>query len=865
MFSSMMAKKRYKQHSKSETIQVGCMSGLIRMLDFRRNPKLLSDGRVKTDPKASEDIHVNISANNEKSRRVELIYSGRASIKTLMEEEMNSSTQLLKQAQRNATGICSEDIDLNLAVSLMEIYRNHSEGQDISNSIEAGHTSISTNKENNSDPPAHLNQIPSSIQRALEDVAEAVIRHQSANTKYTTDSGEVRSKEFVDALQSLSSNKELFLMLMQDPSSRLLECLQNLYMSLGSTKLGCEEYDEESELQGMTNSLEQSVTSPSKVERRHNSFLKEDKLVMRKPPKLNDNSRGLSRIVILKPTPARSQSSLISSSATSSSLSNHTNLQIQEVSDKSDRHFSLRELKRRLRLAVSDNQKDHQLNSMSSTFHKAEADSSKQLPVSSMSVSLASTDSSDSKGAEEPSIVDKKTVPEDSGSGTRNDVTHGVGSFSYQKAKMYLIDRLNNQGEDSSQIVHKSESLERLISLPESGTFSPSRCPQEENVSLSHEATNPLDLHTIEQEDSSASPNPTELYLETESANTINLANNTLVELKVYHGNHQLTEGAISQELSTEGVKIMPDTVGNLPLCAEIETSRESVGEKVSDQCPSEEPQSMNVLPEVALHSPDDPVNEQENHCPSEVVELVKPSVLTFPYSPENTNDREEKLSPQSVLDSVVGDITSPRHKTQKRDELFMPTSRALFKEHGTRSASPTLWNGPKVAILDYKDARVSFIKAVLEASKLSSEDNSWRWCTEESLLDISVLAEVGNLYCLTDDAVLLFDCVEEVILEIRDKFFGVDPWVAFLKHNVRPAPVGRNLVQEVAKCIDALVSNEFPNTLDKVIMKDLESGSWMDLRRYAESVVIELWDGLLDDLLEEMVFDLWLQDCNAV
>lgn len=45
MFSAIMAKKSYKQHSKSEKIQVGCMSGLIRMLDFRRSPKLLSDGR----------------------------------------------------------------------------------------------------------------------------------------------------------------------------------------------------------------------------------------------------------------------------------------------------------------------------------------------------------------------------------------------------------------------------------------------------------------------------------------------------------------------------------------------------------------------------------------------------------------------------------------------------------------------------------------------------------------------------------------------------------------------------------------------------------------------------------------------------
>ena len=48
-----------------------------------------------------------------------------------MEEEMASSTQPLKQAQSYVAGICSEDIDLNLAGSLMEIYRSHTEGQEI--------------------------------------------------------------------------------------------------------------------------------------------------------------------------------------------------------------------------------------------------------------------------------------------------------------------------------------------------------------------------------------------------------------------------------------------------------------------------------------------------------------------------------------------------------------------------------------------------------------------------------------------------------------------------------------------------------------------------------------------------------------
>ena len=180
------------------------------------------------------------------------------------------------------------------------------------------------------------------------------------------------------------------------------------------------------------NGIEQLEGSPRKVQRKHNSFLKEDRLVMRKPSQLNDTSRGLSTIVILKPSPARCQSSLISSSVTSSPLSNHTDLHDQVESGTPAHHFSLRELRRRLRLAT-----------MSSTFQNA--DPPKQFPVESMSISSESTDSSDCEISKQPSIADKETNFGDSGIGIGNDATHGVGSFSYEKARKHLIEKLENQ------------------------------------------------------------------------------------------------------------------------------------------------------------------------------------------------------------------------------------------------------------------------------------------------------------------------------------------------------------------------------------------------------------------------------------
>ncbi|SPT19466.1 unnamed protein product [Triticum aestivum] len=857
MLSPNMANKSYKQ--RNEKVQVGCMSGLIRMFDFRRGQKYLSDGSrrmntysVKRGLKGSEDYNRITAADNDRDHGAETFYAGRPSIRALMEEEMASGTQPLKQTERNTLGIFSSDvksvnlpegseIDLNLAASLMEIYRSHNGSQDSSDSVKSGNISYSVDQENNADAGAHPSRIPCVIQKALEDVAEAVISHQSANAEYITSSGEARSKELVDALQLLSSNKELFLMLLRDPSSRLLQCLQNLYTSLGGPKLEPADSDEVTKLQGATNGIEQSEVSPSKVQRKYNSFLQEDKLVMRKPSQLNDTSRGLSTIVILKPSPARSQGSLLSSSVTSSPLSNHNNTPGQVESGKAPHHFSLRELRRRLKLATMS----------SSTFQTA--DPPKQFAVESMSISSESTDSSDCEIAKEPSSVDKKTNFRDSGIGMGNDATHGVGSFSYEKARKHLIEKLDNQDEDISQTVQKSESIGRLISHPEDGAFSPSHSPPKEGISISQEATD-SSSQIIEQDDSSANFSPPSEDEETEPTSASSSGSKELDELRTDHGNHLSEENTISQELIDEDVKNMQDAVENLQLSTEVETTSESFEQINSDQkLSSEEPQPTNALPEVTMHSPEHPVEEQDDHSPSAVVGLAKPSMLTFACLPENADEKEEKLSPHSVLDPSLANSTSPNHKTRKQDELSMPSSRVLFEELDT--PSETL----QTPVLYDKNERVSFIKSVLEASESLAGGCSERWYMDVSVLETSVLAEIGMSYCLTDDVVLLFDCVEEVLLKISDDFFGADPWVAFLKNNVRPAPLGMELVREVAKCIDCLVDDTgTPKALDEVVLKDLESGPWMDLRCDAEDAVIDVWDGMLDDLLEEMVFDLW-------
>ena len=94
---------------------------------------------------------------------------------------------------------------------------------------------------------------------------------------------------------------------------------------------------------------------------------------------------------------------------------------------------------------------------------------------------------------------------------------------------------------------------------------------------------------------------------------------------------------------------------------------------------PSEEPQPMNALPEVTLHSLEDLVEEQDDCSPTTAVGLAKPSMLTFDCLPENADDKEEKLSPQSVLVPSLGNSSSPSQKTRKQGIFSENKKRRVF------------------------------------------------------------------------------------------------------------------------------------------------------------------------------------------
>ncbi|RWW78930.1 hypothetical protein BHE74_00012835 [Ensete ventricosum] len=144
-----------------------------------------------------------------------------------------------------------------------------------------------------------------------------------------------------------------------------------------------------------------------------------------------------------------------------------------------------------------------------------------------------------------------------------------------------------------------------------------------------------------------------------------------------------------------------------------------------------------------------------------------------------------------------------------------------------------------------------------LEASGLSAIDFSGRCChLGDELLDRSLFDEVEiSSSPQKDDPKLLFDCINEALEEICKR----RPWVSLNTSNVQQAPVAQSLIREVSRRIERQISMHSSNSLGQMVTRDLERVSLLELHSETKNIVDDIWDTLLDDLVDETIFDLWL------
>ncbi|KAM7531856.1 hypothetical protein LguiB_035266 [Lonicera macranthoides] len=256
----------------------------------------------------------------------------------------------------------------------------------------------------------------------------------------------------------------------------------------------------------------------------------------------------------------------------------------------------------------------------------------------------------------------------------------------------------------------------------------------------------------------------------------------------------------------------------------------------------------------------------------------------------EYRNETQSTLPPSSKLEKVsldsVVDSDSKEGKTGHVDlsEPVDGTDSKVNKQHESAMDSPavavpaTVIQNTDIPVEQILHSRVeraasvefNYVKDVLQLAGVGGNDFLGTWQTTGQPVDPSVFAEVGGCLLAEPDSVvneeghkcnhlLLFDLINEVLLEIHERSFTYCPMPLTCRSSVHPMPMGYHVLEEVWADIKWYLSlrPDLDRSLDDAVSKDLMKGDgWMNLQFEAECVGLEIEDMVFDELLEELIWE---------
>ncbi|KAJ6955371.1 hypothetical protein NC652_006718 [Populus alba x Populus x berolinensis] len=911
-----MAKKSQRHPVRYEREQSGCMWGLITMFDFRHGrstQKLISDRRRGTrhavgtgTPKNKVD---NLSENclgmidGEESRKV-TDDTSKVSVKKLIEEEMFGEQDIKKEInnpgvepkqsnsengdhrrRKSRTKSCDIHIeDLNVSESLeSERPCLHNLEKQSTGSLDIGeimedfcrqiHQKRFGNAEHDQLDEVHhqLNQKNPEFEEKLSEAIK-LINEKLVNWKHVAEDGNFHpSKELRDALQILISDEELFPKLLQGPKSIMVKHVQSLWNAQ------VEKGEESKSLPG-SNSSEQGLhgfrhSDEAIHGKQHKFFRRKTKSLEKNPSKENKACQASNRIVILKPGPTSMLPPKNESIIGSLPKSQFT-IGDKVPNERFGSNFFLTEIKRKLKNAMG---KERQDTSTDGT--------SKKFATKQQAVGNSEKGSKENLGRSSPSkdhfFIEKIARPpmfskmrEKTGKLKEHEISMECEAAIYPKhresniyieAKKHLSEMLSTGQADagfSGEQVPKT--LGRILSLPEY-SFSPIDSPgkdweqgfltaqmrfsaddkfQKHETNVSH-----LGRIALNSEPQSSVSNDSTDCKGQASSNPNASASNEL------HDKEDKTLCSVGDEMPSEG---------EAEVVKETETAIDEEGDVLDTLF---EPSKSPVDGDGQNGDMSEVCDKKEN---SECLEhhseeQTRTSPLTSPSTSSNTKKLDclegpseipERPSPISVLEPLfkTEEDVSPASSRFEPVELPVQPLRIQFEEHESSSADRI----PLKASIDDKESVFEYVKAVVQASGMKWDEFYMRSHSSEQLLDQSIFFEVeffSNQLCC--DKKLLFDSINEVLMEVYGRYFGCFSGLSFVQSNIRPVPDVKSGICEVWEGVSwHLLPLPMPHTLDQLVKKDMaKTGTWMNLPYDIETILVEIGEDIFEDLMEEIVF----------
>ncbi|KAI5421783.1 uncharacterized protein LOC127075957 [Lathyrus oleraceus] len=840
-----MTKKSQRRALRYEKDKSGCMWGFISMFDFRhghstrkliadkRRSSKHSDGVVHSKNKFEvlndiDEVCQGDFDNGESKRPTVRTIVNKPSVKKLIEEEMfidqnagkdiNNSERckiLLKldskrkkksdEKKRDMT----DDLNLDATSKSETSHRQHSRKQskdslDLDTIVEEfcnlkGICSMMHGNDGEVEKHAQTNQKQKHAvsEKSSRDAIREFVNQMILNGKDPVEARKfLFSDELMEALQLISSDKELFRAFLQNPNPLVLKCVQEFENSQRANENNSEQDQGDKE-----------QTSEIVNHKKHNFFRKKAKSQSKNSTNENGNTNFSNRIVILKPGSVGLENS------ETSSLESHDNAKYNGPSMRSSSHFSLTEIKKKLKQAIGKERHGKNFGKDNAGMRSPNKD---HFFIEKIVRPLTGVTKGDKAGTNKDS---EAVVDREKGIYSK----HGVSSL-YIEAKKHLSEMIGSEDENmdlsSRQI---SKTLGRIISFPDYN-FSPFGSP----------GRNWEDRFVTAK---------TRLRDESFNSKSQEIKSDSNFSDGLVHVDKEENYSPARDEIVTEG------DVESAKEITILESSLELVGLGTGNEDQSRDILEISDSTKCSKYLEQNVTEEKQSSSPSDS------SITTKTKEQEIISDVSGRPSPVSVLDApfLEDDASSGNSKCEPAEVSIRP----LHVQFEEQDSSLVNQIKREKYCIEENELICDYIEAVLRASELTRDQLLMKCLSSDKMLDPSLFDQVElspNRLCR--DPKLLYDCINEILMEVCHDYFGASPFVSFVSPIIKPTPNMKTVISMVSEGVCwYLRSVPPPHTLDKIVRKDMEKrGGWMDLRFGAETVGSEIGDAILADLMEDTI-----------
>lgn len=231
--------------------------------------------------------------------------------------------------------------------------------------------------------------------------------------------------------------------------------------------------------------------------------------------------------------------------------------------------------------------------------------------------------------------------------------------------------------------------------------------------------------------------------------------------------------------------------------------------------------------------------------------------------------NKSEQDSPLSVLEQFFEDV-SPKlaDATTKPSKPPMRPRRINFEEQSpVKHVKLHLDTASRSSIPSKKhiSSALEYTKNVLEASGLNWYQLALKWDSSTHMLDPVIYtmmeSQTTSQIVRTLETHLLFDHINEVLLDIYQPYHGFYPWIPVSRPNKPHIVTERTFADEIIKTVEVnLIRRHHQFSEQQLVTHSMEKcGTWIDTRRELEDMVLEITEDVTEELLEEFVFEMWI------